>query len=220
MNNAKILNPIEFYIQKINKLLPYPKSVKNAILESLEQDIVEAMKDTRNPDPTEVFGDPYTVAKNLSHSKDLGISTVGFGIRTVAYFIDFFLSLIVCIILITPTVFLIGPHVVYETNPIIFIAEFFLLILGLISGIFIFFCYPILLEGLFSTTIGKRLFGLIVIDVSGIKITWKQAIIRNLPKTQAEFLFFDVLIGKYIQKTNNQRALDQVAETLVVRIMS
>jgi len=220
MKNAKILNPIKFYIKKINKLLPYPKSVKKSILESLEQDIVEAMEDTNNPDPTEVFGDPYTVAKNLSHSKGLGISPVGFGIRTVAYFIDFFLSLIVCIILIILTVFLIGPHVVYETNPIVFIAEFLLLILGLISGIFVFFGYPILLEGLFSTTIGKKLFGLIVIDVSGIRISWKQAIIRNLPKTQAEFLFFDVLIGKYIQKTTNQRALDQVAETLVVRVKS
>ena len=217
MNKAKMFNPIEFYIQKISKLLPYPRSVKNSILESLEQDIVEAMKDTSNPDPVEVFGDPYTVAKNLSQSKDWGTSPVGFGIRTVAYWIDFFLSLIACIILIIPSVFIIGPNVVYETNPIMFIIEFVLLILGLISGIFIFFCYPVLLEGLFSTTIGKKLFGLIVIDVSGIRITWKQAIIRNLPKTQAEFLFFDVLIGKYMQKTNNQRALDQVAETLVVR---
>lgn len=220
MNKTKLLDPIDDYMQKINKLLPYPKSAKNSILESLEQDIVEAMKDTNNPDPVEVFGDPYTVAKKLSSSKDWGTSPVGFGIRTIVYFIDFFLSLMFCLILILPAFFLIGPHVVYETNLIIFVVEFFLLILAVTSGIFIFFCYPILLEGLFSTTLGKKLFGLIVVDVSGIRITWKQAIIRNLPKTQAEFLFFDVIIGKYIQKLKTQRALDQVAETLVVRIIS
>lgn len=217
MNKAKGFNQIDMYIQKVNRLLPYPKSKKNSTLESLEQDITEALKDTRNPNPTEVFGEPNTVAKNLSLNKDWGTSPAGFGIRTIAYLIDFFLSLIACFITIVPTVFTIGPLIVYETNPIIFFLEFFILLLGLASGIIIFFCYPILLEGLFSTTIGKKLFGMIVVDVSGIRITWKQAIIRNLPKTQAEFLFFDVLIGKYIQKTNNQRALDQVAETFVVR---
>ncbi|MFX0183796.1 MAG: RDD family protein, partial [Candidatus Hodarchaeota archaeon] len=187
---------------------------------SLEQDITEAMKDKNNPDPTEVFGEPVIVAKNLSSRKDWGTSPAGFGIRTAAYLIDFFLSVLACLLIITPTVFLIGPHMVYEANPIFFFVEFFLVMGGLVSGIFIFFCYPIVLEGLFSTTLGKKLFGMIVVDASGIKISWKQAIIRNLPKTQAEFLFFDVLIGKYIQKANNQRALDQVAETFVVRIMS
>jgi uncharacterized RDD family membrane protein YckC len=220
MKKTKLHDPIDVYIQKVNRLLPYPKSVKNSILESLEQDITEAMRDINNPDPTEVFGDPGIVAKNLSSSKDWGTSPVGFRLRTVAYLIDFFLSILACLSLIVPTVFLIGPHMVYESNLIIFFVEFFLIIGGLVSGIFIFFCYPMVLEGLFSTTIGKKLFGMIVVDVSGIKISWKQAIIRNLPKTQAEFLFFDVLIGKYIQKTYNQRALDQVAETVVVRIMS
>ncbi len=216
MNRTKKLDSIEMYVQKINKLLPYPQSAKKSILESLEIDVIESMKDTNTINPEEVFGDPYKVAKNLSSSKDWETSPAGFGIRTIAYLIDFFVSILVCFVSFIP-VFLIGPYAVYEANPIIAIVDFFLIIFATVSGIFLFFGYPILLEGLFSTTIGKKLFGLTVVDISGIKINWKQAIVRNLPKTQAEFLFFDVLIGKYIQKVKHQRALDQVAETLVVR---
>ncbi len=216
MNKANMLDSINKYVRNVNKLLPYPKSVKNSILENLEQDLIEAMKDTSDINPVEVFGDPSTVAKNLCSSQDWGLSTAGFGIRTVAYIIDFCLSLAIFFCFLIP-VFLVGPYAMYETNPVFVIVEFFILVLTVSSGIFVFFCYPILLEGLFSTTIGKKLFGLKVVDVSGIKITWKQAIIRNLPKTQAEFLFFDVFIGKYMYKTIHQRALDKVAETLVIR---
>ena len=219
MNRAKRLDSIDIYVQKVDRLLPYPKSAKNSILESLEIDVREAMKDSNNTNPEEVFGDPYKVAKDLCLSKDWVTSSAGFGVRTVAYLIDFYLSILFCIFSLIP-VFAIGPYVVYEANPIIVIVEFFIIIVSIVSGIGLFFGYPIFLEGLFSTTIGKKLFGLTVIDVSGVKINWRQALIRNLPKTQVEFLFFDVLIGKYVQKVENQRALDQVAETRVVRVQS
>jgi uncharacterized RDD family membrane protein YckC len=44
--------------------------------------------------------------------------------------------------------------------------------------------YPTILEKVFSTTLGKRLYGLYVYDESGVRLTWSQAFRRNLTKIQ------------------------------------
>jgi len=66
---------------------------------------------------------------------------------------------------------------------------------------------------------------LIVVDESGIRITWQQAIIRNLTKTfiSTEFLILDVILGIGLekqdpQKAKKQRSLDVLAETMVIQI--
>ncbi|MFX0065500.1 MAG: RDD family protein [Candidatus Hermodarchaeota archaeon] len=40
-----------------------------------------------------------------------------------------------------------------------------------------------MLEKVFSTTLGKRLYGLYVYDDSEVRLTWSQAFRRNLTKT-------------------------------------
>ena len=64
-----------------------------------------------------------------------------------------------------------------------------------------------------------------MIDQTGIRITWKQSIIRNLTKIPLadEFLLFDVILGMVLdkkqepEKPTKQRAMDILAETVVVR---
>jgi uncharacterized RDD family membrane protein YckC len=88
-------------------------------------------------------------------------------------------------------------------------------IIGFILGYFIFF------ERTYSTTPGKRLLGLTVVDESGIKITWTQSFIRNFTKVPflTSFLPFDFLFGVLSEKTKGrkQRVLDFVAGTKVVQ---
>ena len=81
--------------------------------------------------------------------------------------------------------------------------------------------YFIVSEQSASTTLGKRLLNLKVVDESGIKITWTQSFIRNVTKVPflTTFLGFDVLFGIISEKTRGrkQRSLDFVAGTIVIK---
>jgi uncharacterized RDD family membrane protein YckC len=93
-------------------------------------------------------------------------------------------------------------------------------LIGIPSLLFI-LSYFIIFETYYSTTLGKKILGLIVTDESGIRITLSQSFIRNFTKVPftGQFLLFDVLIGVFSEKTrkNKQRVLDLVAGTKVVR---
>ena len=90
-----------------------------------------------------------------------------------------------------------------------------------------FFLYNIILEYYYSKTIGKKVFGLTVVDLSGTKITLKQAIIRNLSKVAFDkfmplFLPIDTILGILLEreekpKYHKQRGLDVLAETIVIK---
>ncbi|MFX1283500.1 MAG: RDD family protein [Promethearchaeota archaeon] len=82
--------------------------------------------------------------------------------------------------------------------------------------------YEIVLERVFSRTIGKKWLGLMVVDQSGIRITWTQAVIRNLSKI-FHLLLLDVVLGMILEKqdpkkTRKQRGMDILAETIVVQL--
>ncbi|MFX0184580.1 MAG: RDD family protein [Candidatus Hodarchaeota archaeon] len=82
--------------------------------------------------------------------------------------------------------------------------------------------YEVVLERVFSQTIGKKLLGLMVVDQSGIRITWIQAVIRNLSKV-FDLLLLDAVLGMILEKqdpekTQKQRGMDILAETIVVQL--
>ena len=56
------------YINKINKILPYSKKRNNLVLERLESDILDALRDAKSEDPINTFGDIENVARNVSAS--------------------------------------------------------------------------------------------------------------------------------------------------------
>ncbi len=85
------------------------------------------------------------------------------------------------------------------------------------------FLYFMVLEKIWSTTIGKWVFRLRTVDISGIKPSWKQVLIRNFTKFQGEFLPFDIIIGMMMEKEKGtpgkyQRATDILADTMVVKL--
>ena len=77
--------------------------------------------------------------------------------------------------------------------------------------------YPIMLEGIYSRTIGKWIFGLWTIDESGIKISWNQAVIRSLTKIFPILLIIE-LFYLFTSKSDKRRPLDKIAQTKVVKI--
>ena len=86
--------------------------------------------------------------------------------------------------------------------------------LGALVGLFGYF---IVLEGLSGQTIGKRLFGLIVVSRDGTPITFRQSIARNLLRMVDGMLNYVVGLVVMLVSQDRQRIGDHVADTLVVR---
>ena len=85
--------------------------------------------------------------------------------------------------------------------------------------------YNAILEYYFGATIGKKILNLSVVDQTGLRITWKQAIVRNFSKiiVSEEFLPLDVILGMILEKMDpekarKQRGLDILAETIVIKL--
>ncbi len=218
MNEKHSIDPIEGYIQSVSKLLPYTTEKKESILEELRKDVYDAMGDEKRP-PTVIFGSPEVVARNLSNAQDWGTIPAKWTYRFLASVIDFIfiwtVFLFFTFIRVIFTDFQIDS-IRWHTAVIPFGFLFFTIpIIVLMLGYFILF------EQAYSTTLGKRLMGLIVVDESGIKITWTQSLIRNITKVPflTTFLPFDFILGVISDKTKgrNQRVMDFVAGTIVVQ---
>ena len=212
---------IESYIQKINYWLPYPKTKKGKVLKRLKTEILEAIQDTGEKNPVLAFGDPYQVAKDISSGEDWEMERASYSDRFMTFIFDTIIQIIGTLVgtfIWIRTV--LGPA--YITGDlsrnqitIALVTLFFFLVPYVLLwslGYFIFF------EKVTSRTPGKTLLGLMVCDESGVRITWSQAIIRNLTKFNgiSILLLFEVIIGKQ-QKTDYQRPLDTVAKTIVIR---
>ncbi|MFW9906630.1 MAG: RDD family protein [Candidatus Thorarchaeota archaeon] len=212
MNETTFL--IESYIQKIDDWLPYPRIKKEIVLERLKAEIYEAIQDTEQKDPVQAFGNPYQVAKDVSLGQDWDMERSSYSDRAMAYMIDNFIQAIG-----------VGAGVIIWLKTLLTL-PFFASNLALVLTTVFFFLVPyilictigyfIIFEKIVSKTPGKALLGLTVCDVSGVRITWLQAIIRNLTKIESFILLIEVIIG-IAQKTDFQRPLDIVANTIVIR---
>ncbi len=228
---------IDEYINEVSRLLPYPKEQKREALEVLRSDVSSAMKDSEDTIPSSVFGNPTDVAKNIVEGEGWHNRRAGWGIRIVAWSIDLFLKLsiaflilgvgFVLMLLIMPFDELVQEFAKWETSSfetIILSPITIISFLVMIPATIVFLAYNIILEHYYSATIGKRLLNLRVVDHKGIKMVGRQSIIRNLSKiVLGEFLVLDFMLGMILEKqtperTQNQRGLDILAETIVIKI--
>ncbi|MFX0094702.1 MAG: RDD family protein [Candidatus Hodarchaeota archaeon] len=236
---------IDMYIDEVSRFLPYPKSKKQEALDELRIDIESAMMDAKGESPVALFGTPRHTAMNVCQGQDWQNERANWRVRIFAWAIDLIIKVGFIIIYVMGGFFFLSTIIPYDEiiqwffksssttfDPSIFSGQG-LLILAYISLLTIttaiaVFGYNVVLEQSFSATIGKKLLKISVVDESGIKITWKQAIIRNLSKIffSGEFLLFflpvDVILGMILEKQNpekarNQRGLDILAETIVIK---
>ncbi|MFX0184795.1 MAG: RDD family protein [Candidatus Hodarchaeota archaeon] len=220
MAKQQALDPIDSYIKEISALLPYPEKDKTPVLEELRRDVQDAMGTDKRP-PSVVFGSVHDVAKNLSIAQDWATKPARWSTRTLAFIIDYCLilgiALVVALLRLIVADLSIEDIKLYHDTGIPF--DFFFIVIPFVIFILSYF---ILLEKTFSTTLGKRLLKLMVVDESGISINWTQAVLRNFTKVPTfigGFLPFDVVIGIFSEKSRgrNQRMLDFVAGTIVIQ---
>ncbi|MHA1975752.1 MAG: RDD family protein [Candidatus Hodarchaeales archaeon] len=253
MNTSKT-DKIDLYITEISQILPYPALRKEKLLKALRVDVQAAMEESETEDPSVVFGSPREVAKNFASSQDWGTERAGWSLRFFAFLIDMVIAGTITLILLLGGLFILISSVMtsedlrnlfddmlyqisrggnttfhlgdYGFNPtlgeaIVLVLLFIFLILTVISFALGYFFVQ---EGLFSTTLGKKIFKLKVVDESGIKVSWSQTIIRNLTKGgfTNQFLIFDLILGLVLEKQNpektqKQRGMDILAGTIVVK---
>src|SRR3989475_1816924 len=77
--------------------------------------------------------------------------------------------------------------------------------------------YSMLLEALFSATIGKRLLKLRVVAIDG-NLDVMHCVIRNISKIYWLLFLLDVIIGGVTQGDPRQRLFDRLARTTVTRV--
>lgn len=74
--------------------------------------------------------------------------------------------------------------------------------------------YFILTEKLAGASVGKALMSLEVRSKNGAKISWLQAIVRNLTKIYWVPIIFDWLIGKFLR---SDRLFNKITRTVVIK---
>lgn len=78
--------------------------------------------------------------------------------------------------------------------------------------------YFTLLEGFFGATPGKMLLGMRVVQLDGSRITWREAIVRNLLRPIDEIVIYLVGAISFWTSPRKQRLGDRAADTVVVRV--
>ena len=212
------MDPIDGYIKEISELLPYPSNQKTPILKELRKDVQDAMGAEKRP-PSVVFGSPIEVAKNISIAKDWGYKNASWPIRFSAFIIDMIITLgVVGIFAFIRLVISDNEMTHWYFWHKDFSFGFLFIVIPVVAFLLGYF---VIMEKSYSTTLGKRLLGLTVVDESGIRITWAQSLIRNFTKVPilTSFLPFDFLFGILSEKTQGrkQRVLDFVAGTNVIQ---
>ncbi|MHA1940397.1 MAG: RDD family protein [Candidatus Hodarchaeales archaeon] len=213
----KSSDPIDGYINRISSLLPYPRVIKEPVLRELREDVLDAIGDDKRP-PSVVFGSPLVVARNISIAKDWGTKKASWVLRFLASIVDFILLAGVFLTFVLLRIVLTDFDEIYLFKKVMIPFGWLFMVIPVTLFVLSYFTIA---EKTFSTTLGKWIFGLMVVDESGITLTWNQAVIRNFTKVPfiTAFLPFDILLGIYSEKTRGryQRVLDFVAGTNVVQ---
>jgi uncharacterized RDD family membrane protein YckC len=89
----------------------------------------------------------------------------------------------------------------------------FAILITLAGGWLVFWIYTVVAEWHSGQTLGKRLFGMIVVREDGARINGGQAVVRQLP-VLFQFYWIDVLFAVFTERS--QRAFELLSKTRVV----
>jgi uncharacterized RDD family membrane protein YckC/DNA-binding HxlR family transcriptional regulator len=129
-----------------------------------------------------------------------------FKVRTLAYFVDVALILLITGVIMFPQIaYILTTNLLSaELSAVLFIT------LGLL------WVYSTLLEGFNGQSLGKRILGLKVVRTDGKKISYDHAAIRNFGK--AFLLPVDILVGLQLKNAEFIRYFDKFAGTTVINL--
>lgn len=122
--------------------------------------------------------------------------------RVVAYILDFFVVSAIMWIISYLLFLIMGSNNIYQVYQYLPYVVPVLILL-----------YFVLCEKFFGATVGKALMYLQVRSYNGAKISWPQAIVRNLTKIYWVPIIFDWLIGKLLK---SDRLFNNITKTVVI----
>lgn len=133
--------------------------------------------------------------------------------RITAYVIDMFLSFVIGVagILILARMSIMNETLKVLIQPILSLTKYSTIFY--ISSVLI---YYVIQEGIFATTLGKKLMGLKVISFDGLKPKLHQIIIRNTFRITDVFLYFGSITVLFDKE--QRRLGDILAKTKVINI--
>ena len=172
-----------------------------------------------NQDVEAVFSeseDPEDVARAYMSSYVESMYRAGIVSSAIAFVLDTFILavlIVLCIAAFLLPLMLVGVFVTNDWG----LAPFFST-LAWMGALILAVSYFILPEGRFGVSPGKMIMGLRVLKTNGIKIGYKEAILRNIPKIlgNSALILVDALLMVLIYRKERQRVFDRVAETIVV----
>ncbi|MHA1946979.1 MAG: RDD family protein [Candidatus Hodarchaeales archaeon] len=219
---------LERYLEQIGKFFPYSQSNNKQALDSLRIEIEDVIQDSKELPLEELFGAPIKVAKNFSVNYEWNTHPAGVWVRLGAYLIDLSLGLWLSVVWNgTLTTFFNAfieqnQNVLFHRNyrNLTTLIYIFFVLTQLIGLWIVTMYHSLLLEGYISTTVGKKVYGLLVCDTTGIRITWEQTTIRNLSKLIPGLLMLECLLVRRQKRKDTDhfhRQLDLLANTMVVQ---
>jgi len=200
------MNADETYIaQVIAQLPPRDARLREQVAMELRSHIAERVEHGQTvEDALRQFGDPIVLAE--SYLAAIPLIAAPFWPRAAARLIDFFGVLA---IVAMPIIGIVVLTLWREQGFLIPIAIIItIVVVSILSAI-----YPVIAEYRYGKTVGKHLMGLRVVRESGARISFGQAVVRQLPML-TQVWWIDMLFALFTDK--HQRAFEMLSKTRVV----
>jgi len=200
------MNADETYIAHvIAQLPPRDARLREQVAMELRSHIAERVEHGQTvEDALRQFGDPIVLAE--SYLAAIPLIAAPFWPRAAARLIDFFGVLA---IVAMPIIGIVVLTLWREQGFLIPIAIIItIVVVSILSAI-----YPVIAEYRYGKTVGKHLMGLRVVRESGARISFGQAVVRQLPML-TQVWWIDMLFALFTDK--HQRAFEMLSKTRVV----
>ena len=196
----------ESYIEQVLDRIPHHLPLRGEVAQDLRSTFAERAAHGETADEAiRQLGDPATLAE--SYLAALPLTPAPFMARVAAKLLD---GLCYGLVLLIPALILVRATAGGAAPPAWNVAIFLLVVLSVVG----FWLLTALAETWYSRTIGKKLMGLYVVRESGARISFRQAIVRQLPVVLNIFLI-DALFALFTDK--HQRAFELLSHTRTVR---
>lgn len=190
------------YIDRVLERLPLATPNRQQIATELRGHITERLAGGQSLDEAlRQLGDPLTLAE--SYLTAVPLVSASFWSRALAKLVDIGVIAIV-MVPIACVIFLTAPR---EIMPVF-------LFVCLFGGAIVAGLYLTLSEARYGHTLGKRMLGLRVVRESGARISFGQAVVRQLPMF-LQMYWIDVLFALFTERS--QRAFELLSKTRVVK---
>ena len=191
------------YVDKVLAMMPPTMPQRTQIAAELRSHIAERLAHGHTIDDVlKQLGDPATLADSYLSAEPL--VSAPFGSRVVAKIVDTLGVLAV----MCPTAWLVSQLVPAWWRPVVLIC------LMVIGSSLLFGIYTMASEYRRGQTIGNHLQGIRVVSETGARITFGQAIVRQLPMF-LQVYWIDAMFALFTDK--RQRAFEMLSKTRVVR---